>query len=470
MSDGDHILPDPAQRLDALESSRMADAEIRARQGSGIDFPKPPPSETGRRRVAWRLALVASTAVTLLVAAGAWGYVERRDQTLELLAQERNAVPIVRTLTMTASDAPRTIDLPGTMQPFDSATLFARATGYIAKRNVDIGSKIHTGDVLAVIAAPDLDQQLAQARAQLTQTEASLAQSKAALQQAQANQDLASVTNRRYSQLAAKGYAAQQDADNARLSLAARNADIQNSTAAVDVAGANVKAQAATVSRLEQLTSFEQVTAPFDGVVTARQVDVGDLVTADASSGTPMFAVARTNVLRVQVYVPQDAVFGLKDGDTAEIMVPEMPGRVFHGVVARNASALQPGTRTLLTEVDIDNADGALNAGLYSTVRLSIPRQHPVFVLPSTAVVFDKNGLSAAVYENGTAHLRHLDVAEDDGAQVIVRAGITAGDRVIVNPPVDLTDDMRVAAAEDDQKTVAPSRQAAANTNSPIAK
>jgi RND family efflux transporter MFP subunit len=464
MSDGDHILPDAVHNIDAPVSS-----EIEARQGSGAEVAPARPSEAGRRRVAWRLALAASTAVMLLVAVGAWGYAERRDQTIDVLAQEQNAVPIVRTLTMSADDTPRRIDLPGTMQPFDSATLFARATGYIAKRNVDIGSKLHVGDVLAVIAAPDLDQQLAQARAQLTQTEAALTEARAALQQSQANQNLADVTNHRYSQLAAKGYAAQQDADNARLSLAARNADVQNATAAVGVADANVKSQQANVSRLEQLTSFEEVTAPFDGVVTARQVDIGDLVTADASSGTPMFQVARTNLLRVQVYVPQDAVFGLKDGDAAEVMVPEMPGRVFRGVIARNATALQPGTRTLLTEVDIDNADGVLNAGIYSTVRLAIPRQHPVFVLPSTAVIFDKNGLSAAVYENGAAHLRHLDVAEDDGAQVVVRDGIKAGDRVIVNPPIDLTEDMRVATAEDGQATEAASQQAA-NTSSPTIK
>jgi hypothetical protein len=143
-----------------------------------------------------------------------------------------------------------------------------------------------------------------------------------------------------------------------------------------------------------------------------------------------------------------------------------MPGRVFRGVVARNASELQAGTRTLLTEVDIDNADGTLHAGIYGVVRLAVARQEPVFTLPSTAVVFDKSGLSAAVYENGTAHLRHLDVAEDDGAQVVVRAGIKDGDRVIVNPPVGVTDDMHVATAEDSQTTAA---QTAANTRSPIA-
>jgi RND family efflux transporter MFP subunit len=313
---------------------------------------------------------------------------------------------------------------------------------------------VRAGDLLATIAAPDLDQQLAQARAQLAQTEAALNQARAALQQAQANQDLANVTNQRYAKLAAQGYAAQQDADNARLGLAARNADVLNVQAAVGVADANVTAQSANVSRLEQLTSFEKVTAPFDGVIAARQVEVGDLVTADASSGTPLFSIARTNVLRVQVYVPQDAVFGLKDGDMAQVLVPEMPGRIFRGVVARNAGALQAGTRTLLTEVDIDNSDGVLHAGLYGVVRLSISRLQPVIVVPSNAVVFDANGLSAAVDDNGVVRLRHLDLAEDNGADVVVRAGLDPGDRVIVNPPIDLADGMRVAAVDADQQVV----------------
>lgn len=418
--------------------------------------------ERERRRVARKLGLAAIAVLALLVAAGAWGLAQRRAEALAVVSQEQNAVPNVRTVTVAAVDRPQTLDLPASLQAFDSATLFARATGYIAKRHVDIGSRVHAGDLLAIIAAPDLDQQLAQARAQLAQTEAALTQARAAEQQAQANQDLANVTNQRYSKLVVQGYASQQDADNARLGLAARNADVQNAAAAVGVAAANLKAQAANVSRLEQLAGFEQVTAPFDGIITARQVDIGDLVTADASSGTPLFAIARSNLLRVQVYVPQDAVFGLSDGDAAQVMVPEMPGRVFHGVIARHAGALQAGTRTLLTEIDIDNSEGVLTPGLYGIVRLSIPRQQPVIVLPSNAVVFDRNGLSAAVDDNGIVRLHHLDLAQDDGANVLVRAGLAPGDRVIMNPPADLAEGMRVAATDADRPMAARPEQAAA--------
>ena len=416
-----------------------------------------PELEQGRRGRARMLGLAVLATVACLVAIGTWGHLQRRSEAWAILAQERNAVPSVRTVTVSAVTAPRTIDLPATLQPFDVATLYARATGYIAKREVDIGSRVHTGDLLAIISAPDLDQQLAQARGQLAQTEAALTQARASLQQTRANQDLAAVTNRRYAKLAAQDYASQQEADNARLTLEARNADVQSAQAAVDVGEANVKAQAANVSRLEQLTGFERVTAPFDGTISARQVDVGDLVTADASSGTPMFSISRTDLLRVQAYVPQDAVFGLTDGDSAQVMVPEMPGRVFAAKVARNAGALQAGTRTLLTEVDIDNREGVLRPGLYGIVRLASARPEPVFVVPGNAVIFDRNGLSAAVYDNGVVRLHHLDLAEDDGAQVVVRAGLDPGDRVIVDPPVDLSDGMRVAEANPDRNTAAAS-------------
>ncbi|HEX9464149.1 MAG TPA: efflux RND transporter periplasmic adaptor subunit [Alphaproteobacteria bacterium] len=449
MMDGNQSTPDPAPASGRLGLGHEV-AEAPGQEES-------PELEGRRRRTARILGATAVAVVTLLVAVGAWGHIQTRAKALAELAQERDTVPTVRTITAAAVDTPRQLDLPATLQAFNSSTLYARATGYIAKREVDIGSPVHAGDLLALIAAPDLDQQLAQARAQLAQTDASLVAARAALQQARANQDLANVTNQRYAKLAPQGYASQQEADNARLTLAARNADVQNGQAAVDVADANVNAQAANVSRLEQLTSFERVTAPFDGVVSARQVEVGDLVTADASTGTPLFSVARTNVLRVQIYVPQDAVFGLKDGDTAQVLVPEMPGRIFRGTIARNANVLQAGTRTLLTEIDIDNGEGVLRAGIYGIVRLSIPRQTPEIVLPSEAVIFDHNGLSAAVDDNGIVRVRHIELAEDNGAQVVVRAGLNPGDRVIVSPPVDAADGMRVQTSDTDRKVAASS-------------
>lgn len=395
------------------------------------ETPLDPGLERRRRRIALLLGLGAVAILGALVAVGASGHATRSAQTTATLDAERAAVPVVRTTAVKPVDSAREIDLPATLQAFDSATLFARATGYIGQRNVDIGSRVNAGDVLAVISAPDLDQQLAQARGQLAQMQASVAQ-------AAANKELAHVTNKRTAQLVQQGWDTRQQGDTDRLGLA-------SSTAAAAVAHANVEAQQAAVGQLEQLVGFERVVAPFSGVITSRQVDTGSLVTANGASGTPLFSIDRSDVLRVQIYVPQEAFFGMKVGDPADVTVPELPGQVFHGRVARTANQLDQQTRTVLTEVDVDNADGTLTAGLYGIVHLKIPRPQPVVLVPSEAVIFDKDGLSAAVYENGEAHLRHLDLEADDGAQVEVRAGLKAGDQLILNPPVGLTDGMRVA-------------------------
>jgi RND family efflux transporter MFP subunit len=406
--------------------------EVRPQQKEG----KPAVSDRLKRNV--RIVGVgALILVAGLVGFGAWGHAQRREAALDTLQAQENEVPTVRVERVKSTDAPRTLDLPGNTEAFDWATVYARATGYISTRNVDIGSRVHAGDTLAIISAPDLDQQLIQARAQLTQLQA-------AVTQAQANMQLAQVTNQRTQVLVVQGWQTKQQGDTDRLTYQAQ-------VAAVQVAQANLKAGQAQVSRLEELTGFERVVAPFDGVITQRHVDVGSLVTADVSSGTQLFNIAHSDVLRIQIYVPQDAVFGLKDGAMAEVRVPEMPGRVFRGTVARNANALQPGTRTRLTEVDVDNADGTLFPGVYCSVRLFIQRLQPVISIPSQAVIFNKNGLSAAVYEDGRVKLRHLDVLADNGAEVEVRAGLNPGDEVILSPPINIAEGMRVTTADNSE-------------------
>jgi RND family efflux transporter MFP subunit len=260
----------------------------------------------------------------------------------------------------------------------------------------------------------------------------------AALKQAEANRALAQATDRRTATLVEKGWQSQQQGDTDRLNLKAQDA-------AVNVARANLAAQQAQVARLAKEQDYERVVAPFDGVITQRSIDTGSLVTADASSGTPMFAIARTNVLRVQVYVPQDAAFGVKEGVAATIDVPEFKGREFHGRVARTAEALQAGTRTLLAEVDIDNPDGALTAGLYCSVRLALPSAGPAAVIPADALIVDGKGTQVAVFENGHARIRKVAIAEDDGASVTIATGLQDGDQVIVGLPVDIADGDAVA-------------------------
>jgi len=385
-----------------------------------------------RRWIARSLGVTAVAALGVSVGFGLWNRSALDAQATTVRNETRDARPLVRTVAVSAVQGPKVDELPGTTSPFASATVFARATGYVVTRNVDIGSRVKAGDVLAVIAAPDLDQQLAQAQAQLAQSTATLAQDRA-------NERLADVTNQRTTKLVAQGWATKEQGDT-------DSSNQQAATAAVAAAQASITAQQADVSRLQQLTGFEKVVAPFDGVVSSRNFDVGTLTTADSSTGTSLLSIVQTNTLRIQIFVPQEDYFALKDGEDAAVTVPQLPGRVFHGRVARTAGALQPGTRTLLAEVDVDNADGALTAGLYCIVKLDIPRTSPVIVLPSQAVIFDEHGLSAAVDHDGTVQLRHLDVLADNGSSLDIRAGLNEGDQVILNPPVNVVDGMRVQA------------------------
>jgi RND family efflux transporter MFP subunit len=398
--------------------------------GPDVALKRPPPK--ARKRLG---GLLFGFAVLLALAAalmfGARRYLAQQQETSAVAEQARNFVPSVRVATVQASDATRTVSLPATTTAFAAANLYARASGYIEKRYVDIGDHVKADQTLAQITAPELDHQIAQA-------EATLAQNKATVQQSQANRDLADVTNRRDSTLVKQGWVTLQQGDTDRLNLRAQQA-------AVAVAEANVKAQEAQLRVLRQEKDYQRVAAPFDGVITQRNIDVGSLVQADAAtSGTFLFMIMQTDVLRVQVYVPQDEAFGLGPGVEAIVRVPEIPDRTFPAKVTRTADALQPGTRTLLAEIDVPNPDGALSAGVYCTVELHIPRKTPSLLIPSDAVVFDSNGLHVAVIENGSAHLRKISVTRDLGTQVEVQAGVKPGDQVILNPPVDLADGSKV--------------------------
>ena len=352
-------------------------------------------------------------------------------QVVATAKEQSEFVPHVRVGQVRASAPTWTVSLPGTTSAFAAANVYARATGYISRRDVDIGDHVTKGQLLAEITAPELDHQI-------TQAEATLAQLKAALQQAQANRDLGSANWARDKPLVEKGWATPQQGDTDRLTLASQEA-------AVAVAQANIKQQEAQLQVLHQQKDYQSVVAPFDGVVTQRNVDIGTLVQADATSGTFMFTVMQTDVIRVQVYVPQDAAFGVAPGVAAGIRIPEIPGRAFPGTVTRLANALQPGSRTLLTEIDVPNPDHALTPGSYCLVDLQIPRRTPSLIVPSAAVIFNQDGLSVAVVENGVAHIRHITVARDLGTSIEVSDGVHDGDQVILSPSVDLADGRKVA-------------------------
>jgi RND family efflux transporter MFP subunit len=370
---------------------------------------------------------------------GGWGNYAVKQEVMATAAREHDFVPSLHVATVEVNPAAISVTLPGTTAAFAAANIYARATGYIAKRKVDIGDRVKAGDLLAALAVPELDHQI-------SQNEATLDQLKSSLQQAWANRDLAQVTWDRDSPLVQKGWVTPQQGDTDRLNL-------QSRAAAVAVAEANVSAQENLLKVLQQNRDYASVVAPFDGVITQRNVDVGSLVQVNAASGTFMFEIMQDNVIRVWVYVPQDSAFGVAPGINAVIRVPELPDREFSGKVTRIADALQSGTRTLLTEIDLTNPDSALAPGIYCTVELHIPRKTPSLLVPADAIIFNRNGMQVAVVSGGKADLRKVKVKRDLGTRVEVDSGVKAGDQVILNPPVTLVDGSRVQAMPEAPRT-----------------
>ena len=417
--------PDAIQQFEAFRPSEPAPVPVREREVEHAP-PVRAASRTGRRLLGLGALLVLSGTVGY----GAWRHYVAHTDVMATAEQTLNFVPAVLTAPVRASGPTMSVVWPGSTQAFDTADIYARASGYIIVRNVDIGSRVKKGDVLVVTTAPEIQHQIAQAQA-------TLAQNQATLVQAQSNRDLAAVTWGRDKPLVQEGWVTPQQGDVDRLTLAANQA-------AVGVADANVKAQESQIRVLQQQQTYQSVIAPFDGHITARNVDIGSLVQADANTGTDMFTLMNDDVLRIQLYVPQDQAFGVAPGVEAVVRVPELPGREFPGTVTRIADALQPGTRTLLTEVDVPNPDHALPAGVYCTVELKIPRKTPSLIVPAAAIVFNADGLSVMVVEDGVARVRHVTETRDFGTTVEVSSGVKDGDRVILNPPVDLTDGHKV--------------------------
>ena len=370
---------------------------------------------------------------------GGWGNYALKQEVMAAAARERDFVPSLRVATVEANPATISVTLPGTTAAFAATNIYARATGYIARRNVDIGDRVKAGDLLAALAVPELDHQI-------SQNEATLDQLKSSLQQARANRDLAQVTWDRDAPLVQKGWATPQQGDTDRLNL-------QSRAAAVAVAEANISAQENLLKLLQQNRDYASIVAPFDGVITQRNVDVGSLVQSNAATGTFMFEIMQDNVIRVWVYVPQDSAFGVAPGIDAVIRVPELPDREFSGKVTRIADALQSGTRTLLTEIDFTNPDRALAPGIYCTVELHIPRKTPSLLVPADAIIFNRNGIQVAVANNGKAEFRKVKVKRDLGTRLEVDSGVMAGDQVILNPPVTLVDGGKVRAMPEAPRT-----------------
>jgi len=386
-----------------------------------------------RRR--WGGRLFALGGFLLLAAGlslGVWGQYSQQEQVTATAEQARDFVPSVRVATVEASPGTLSVTLPGTTAAFAAANIFARAPA-ISPRATS------TSEIMSRRENCWRSSQYRNSMTRFRRTRRRSIRLKSALTRAEANRRLRQVTWDRDQPLVEKGWVTRQQGD----------VDVQNlraQEAGVAAAKHNVTAQENLVKQLYQNRDYASVVAPFDGVITQRNVDVGSLVQGPptATSGTFMFEIMQENVIRVSAYVPQDAAFGVAPGVGAVVRVPEIPDREFPGTVTRIADALQPGTRTLLTEIDIPNPDGALTPGIYCTIELHIPRKTSSLSVPADALIFNRNGMQVAVVSNGKAEIRKVNVKRDLGTRVEVDTGLKAGEQVILNPPVALVDGSKV--------------------------
>jgi RND family efflux transporter MFP subunit len=344
----------------------------------------------------------------ILLGLAFWG-IGTRAKALAVVSRETReaAVPTVAIIAPERGAPRQEITLPGTLEAFTDAPIYARTNGYLRKRYVDIGAHVHAGQVLADIDTPEVDQQLEQARADLATAEA--------------NERLAQSTAERYRDLIKTDSVSKQDLDNANGSLEAKSTAVNSSKA--------------NVRRLEQLHAFGKITAPFEGVITARNIDVGALIDS-GSNAKELFHEAAVNRLRLFVNVPEIYSRAAVAGMTADLTLSEFPGRTFAGTLARTAQAIDVASRTLLTEIDVENAKGELLPGSYAEVRLQVSTDKASFKLPVNAVMFRTEGVRVALLDaNDRVTLHPITLGRDYGNAVEVVAGLTGSERIIVNPP-----------------------------------
>jgi len=369
----------------------------------------PQPDRSPDRTAPRRLRLVGGAFLLLALALVAYGLLSRAAQTSRLHdLTEAQAVPIVSVVLPTQVENSAGLDLPGRLEAYIRAPIYARVPGYLKSWKHDIGSKVKAGDVLAEIDTPDLDQQLTQARADLSV--------------AQANAKLAQISAERWQSLASTDAVAKQDVD--------------QRTFTWDANIAQVKAAQANVDRLIAEEGFKRLIAPFDGIVTARDTDIGALINVGAAGGAQLFVVSETEKLRIYVNVPQNYVPSVPPGTKATITVPEHPGRIYSGTVEDSAQAVNPSTGTTLMQLIVDNSAGEMMPGDYASIHLQIAAVAQVLSVPSSSLIFDAKGLSIATVDaDNRVLLKPVIVGRDLGAVIELASGLSPNDRVIQNPP-----------------------------------
>jgi len=361
--------------------------------------------KTPHRR--WLILAIALIVVATLLVSGIWSRVKANKSLRAETAQV--ALTAVSVVSPKQSTPAQEIILPGNVQPYITSPIYSRTNGYLKKWYFDIGAHVKQGQLLAVIETPEVDQQLQQARSNL--------------QTARANLDLASITKTRYQGLLKAHAVSQQDVDNAVGTYNANKAIVEADQAAVD--------------QYTALVSFEKIYAPFDGVITARNTDIGDLINSGSNSAakTDLFHIAQPGVLRVYVNVPEEYSQGIKVGMTGTLALAEFPGRQFKGKVVRTADAINVTTRTLLIEIDVDNPSGTLLTGSYAEVHLAVPTQNSTYLIPVDSLLFRTEGLRVGVVKYGKVELATVIPGHDFGNQIEIVSGLKPDDQIIINPP-----------------------------------
>jgi RND family efflux transporter MFP subunit len=386
------------------------------RQIDGQLTPLGDPTGSSNQRRKWIAVAIALAVVAVLLISGIWSRVKARSDLKVETAQI--AKPAVSVVSPKQTAPAQEIILPGNVQPYITSPIYARTNGYLRKWYVDIGAHVKQGQLLAVIETPEIDQQLDQSMSNLNTAKANLA--------------LAEITKNRYQGLLKTNAVAQQDVDNA--------------VGTYNASKATVEANQANVKQLQALQSFEKVYAPFDGVVTARNTDIGDLINSGSSGGikSDLFHIAQPGVLRVYVNVPEEYSQGIQTGMTADLSLAEFPGRTFQGKLVRTSDAINMTTRTLLIEIDVNNPTGTLLTGSYAEVHIAVPTRSSTFLLPVNTLIFRSEGLRIGVVKDGKVVLTAVTTGHDLGNEIEIVSGLKATDQVVLNPPDSLVNGQQV--------------------------
>jgi RND family efflux transporter MFP subunit len=417
--------------------------ELKASQGA---------SHAGPSR-AWRPSALTIWAILLGLAVLAVvgflaGYVPlaKRNALLKSESAENlEAIPKVEVIQVKRSGQATELELPGSIQAITEAPILARANGYIQRRLVDIGDRVTAGQTLAEIDAPELDQQVLEAKANLQQAQATLEEAQANYEQGKSNLELARATAQRWNSLVGRGVVSKQENDQYQSQYQSQISSVRSLEKAINAQKSSLSAAQANLARLQKMQGYLVVKAPFDGVITQRNVDVGALV----NSGTTMlYRVAQMGMLRIYVNVPQTNAGFIRPGQAARLTVPNLPGREFTGTVARASNSLDPSSRTMLVEVQVANDKGALLPGMYARVNLDSTRAVSPILVPSDVLIVRPDGTQVALIgPDDIVHLRKIEVGRDYGDKLEILSGLTEGDTLIPNPGDNAREGLKVNPA-----------------------